>query len=237
MGAGIEPGVAASESLHLQAALLQIDAVDVGDLQFAARRGLEAGGDVEHLLVVEIQSGDGMAALRSGRFFFQAHGASLRIELDHAVALGVVHVIGEHGGAALPGVGLLHLMLEVVAPEQVVAQHQAARRVADEVAADDEGLGQPVGAGLHRVVQVESPLAAVTQQLGESRRVLRGGNDEDVAHAGKHQRRQRVVDHRLVVHRQQLLADRLRDRVEPRAGTAGEDEAFALHGGGELRAH
>jgi hypothetical protein len=48
--------------------------------------------------------------------------------------------------------------------------------------------------------------AAVAQQHFEARRVLRRGNDQHVADAGQHQRAQRVVDHRLVVHRQQLLA-------------------------------
>ena len=40
--------------------------------------------------------------------------------------------------------------------------------------------------------------------------------------------RQRVIDHRLVVDRQQLLADDARERIEPRAGAAGEDDP--LHG-------
>ena len=43
---------------------------------------------------------------------------------------------------------------------------------------------------------------------------------------GQHQRRQRVVDHRLVVDREQLLADRAGQRVQARAGAAGEDDAF-----------
>ena len=117
---------------------------------------------------------------------------------------------------------------EVVAVEDVVAQHQRARRIADELVADDEGLRQAIGAGLHRVLQVDAPLAAVAQQLLEARRVLRRADDQDVAHAAEHQRAQRVVDHRLVVHRQQLLADGQRGRVQPGAGAAGEDDAFAL---------
>jgi hypothetical protein len=47
-----------------------------------------------------------------------------------------------------------------------------------------------------------------------------------VADARQHQGAQRVVDHRLVVDRQQLLADALRDRIQPGAGAAGEDDAF-----------
>ena len=39
--AGVEPGEAAAEPLDLQLAALQIEPVEVGDLQFAARRGLQ----------------------------------------------------------------------------------------------------------------------------------------------------------------------------------------------------
>ena len=41
-------------------------------------------------------------------------------------------------------------------------------------------------------------------------------------------RRERVVDHRLVVDRQQLLADGPGDRVEPRARAAGQDDPLRI---------
>ena len=49
---------------------------------------------------------------------------------------------------------------------------------------------------------------------------------EDVADAGEHQHRQRVVHHRLVVHRQQLLGDALRDGMQARAAAAGQNDAL-----------
>ena len=232
VGAGVEPGVAAPQRLHLQPALLEVDAIDVGDLQLAARRRLECGGDVDHVVVVEVQPGDREVALRLARLLLDADRASRRVELDHAVALGVEHVVGEHRRARAVRVGGAQLRLQIVAPEQVVAQHQAARARADEIAADAKRLRQSVGRRLHRVLQVQAPLAAVAQQLGEARRVLRRRDDQHVAHAGQHQRGQRVIDHRLVVHRQQLLAHRLRHRVKPRARSSSEDQALArrVHG-------
>ncbi len=44
--AGVEPGEAAAQHLHVELAALQIDAVDVGDLQLAARRRRDVGGEV-----------------------------------------------------------------------------------------------------------------------------------------------------------------------------------------------
>ena len=46
---------------------------------------------------------------------------------------------------------------------------------------------------------------AIAQQGLESRQILRGGNDQDVADARQHERGRRVVNHRLVINRQQLL--------------------------------
>ena len=40
---------------------------------------------------------------------------------------------------------------------------------------------------------------------------------------------EKVVHHRLVVHRHELLADGDRQRVEPGAGSAGQDDAFSFH--------
>ncbi len=99
---------------------------------------------------------------------------------------------------------------------------------ADEVAADDEGLGQALGARLDGVAERMPELRAVAEQPLERRRVVGRGDDQDVADARQHQRRQRVVDHRLVVDRQQLLGDDAGERVEARPGAAGEDDA--LHG-------
>ena len=55
----------------------------------------------------------------------------------------------------------------------------------------------------------------------------RGVDDQqELADARQHQRRQRVVDHRLVVNRQQLLADGHGHRVQACARAPGEDDAF-----------
>ena len=55
--------------------------------------------------------------------------------------------------------------------------------------------------------------------------VVRGGDHQDVPDPGQHQRGQRVVDHRLVVDRHELLADAEGDRVQPGAGAAGQDDS------------
>jgi len=112
--------------------------------------------------------------------------------------------------------------------KDVIAQHQSAGGGADELFSNQESLGQAVRAGLNGVVQIYAPLAAVAQQLLKARRVLRRADDQHVADARQHQSAQRVVNHRLVINGQQLLADRQRGRVQPGAGAARQDDAFAL---------
>ena len=228
MRAGIEPGVAAAHDLDVELLAFEVDTVHVSDFQFPPRRGLEIAGNVEHLVVVEIEAGDGIVRLGGRRLFFEADGLARLVEFDHPITLGIVHVVGEDRGAA----GLLSCRRQVVgkfvAVEDVVAENQGAVTTADEVTADDEGLGQAVRTRLDGVLQVQAPLAAIAEQLLEARRVLRRRDDQDVPDAGQHQRGQRVVDHRFVVDRQQLLGHGQGDRIQAGTGPTGEDDAFAL---------
>jgi hypothetical protein len=105
-----------------------------------------------------------------------------------------------------------------VTKEYVVAKHESASILADEVAAEDEGLRQPIGARLHHVAQRYAPLAAIAEQPLEAVAILRRGDYQDVAYARHHQRAERIVDHRLVEDRQELLGDGLRHGIEARAG-------------------
>src|SRR3989441_912068 len=50
------------------------------------------------------------------------------------------------------------------------------------------------------------------------------GNDQDVTDPGEHERRERVVDHRLVVDRDELFAHREGQRKEAGAGASGKDD-------------
>ena len=227
-GAGVQPRVPAAQGDHGQRPLLQVHLVERGDLQLPAGGRLNLvglGGDVAR---VEVQAGDGVGALGLGGLLLDGDGPPLRIELDDAEALGVVHVVAEHRCAARLRVldGLLQVSAEAVAIEDVVAEHECARLAVDELLADGEGLGQAVGARLLGVGEVDAVARAVPEQALEVGQVGRGGDDQDVTDARQHEGGQRVVDHGLVVDRQQLLGGHERERVQAGAGPAGEDDAF-----------
>ena len=227
-GAGVQPRVASAEGDHGQRPLLQVHPVEVGDLQLAAGGGLDPVRLGCHVARVEVQAGDGVGALGLGGLLLDGDGPPLAIELHDAEALGVVDVVAEDRGAARLCVlhGARKVARQAVAVEDVVAEHQGARLAGDELLADGEGLRQAVRARLLSVGQVHAVARAVPEQALEVGEVRRGGDDQDVPDARQHEGGQRVVDHGLVVDRQQLLGGHERERVQARAGPAGEDDAF-----------
>lgn len=227
-GAGVQPRVAAAEGHDGQRPLLQVHLVERGDLQLAARGRPHLVGLGGHVTRVEVQAGDGVGALGLGGLLLNGDGAALRIEFHDAEALGVVHVVAEDRGAARLGVldGARQVARQAVAVEDVVPQHERARLAVDELLADGEGLRQAVRRGLLSVGQVHAVARAVPEQALEVGQVGRRGDDQDVPDARQHEGGQRVVDHGLVVDRQQLLGGHERERVQARAGPAGEDDAF-----------
>ena len=115
---------------------------------------------------------------------------------------------------------------KAVGVEDVVAQGQGHRVVADEATADEERLRQSVGARLHRVVDGQPEASAVAQQALERGLISGRRDDEDLTDPRQHQGGERVVHHRLVVDRHELLTDGQGKRIESSSGAAGEDDAL-----------
>ncbi|MNF86875.1 hypothetical protein D3C84_693250 [compost metagenome] len=226
MGTGVQPGEAAAEQFDIEVAALQVHLVDAGDFQLAPSGRPHLPGDLHHAVVVEVQAGDGELGLGLERLFLDGDRMLLVIELDHTKALRVLHLIAEHGGAFLAPGGLEQHEPEALTVENVVAEHQAHRVGADELFANEEGLRQAVGARLHGIAQIDAERAAIPEQALETRDIVWRADQQDVANSRQHQCRQRVIDHRLVVDRQQLLGNAPGDRVQPGPGTAGQDNAF-----------
>ena len=93
-------------------------------------------------------------------------------------------------------------MAEAVAVEQIVAEHHGNAVVADEVLADYKRLGESLGLGLDGVGELQTELASVAEQTLELGRIVYGGDYEYFAYAREHERRQRIVYHRLVIYGQ-----------------------------------
>ena len=121
--------------------------------------------------------------------------------------------MGKHHGTMGEVMSAAQALAEGLAKEDVVAQNQAGRLAGDELLAQNEGLGNATGLRLFKIGQANAEAAAVTQQALILRQVVWRRDDGNLADACKHQHRQRIVNHRLVIDWQQLLADRQRRRI------------------------
>ena len=205
VGACVKPGVAAAHGLDVELVAREVGLVDVGDLELTARRRLDLLRDSDDVLVVEVKTRHGKVGLRRGWLFLEAHGLAPLVELDDAVALRIADVVGEDRRAVRLCGRALHHHGEVGAVEDVVAQDERTALAREELLPDQERLCESLRLRLHGVRDRDAPLRAVAKQPPEVRIVLRRRDHEDVPDAREHQRRQRVVDHRLVVDRHQLL--------------------------------
>ncbi len=89
------------------------------------------------------------------RLLLDAQHPAGGIELHDAIALRIAHRIGEHGGSGSGAIAGLQLGHQVVAVEEVVAQHQGRGPFRQEIRTDQEGLGQTIRTGLDGLAQAD----------------------------------------------------------------------------------
>jgi hypothetical protein len=99
-----------------------------------------------------------------------------------------------------------------VSEKDMVSEHE---RDAVTGTADQECLSNPRRLWMRRVRKARPPCATVTEQPLELRSGVGRCDDGNIPNAGEHESRNRIVDHRLVLHGRQLLADRIVNWIEP----------------------
>ncbi len=214
------------KTFDVQLAAPKVFEDDVDDFELAASRRREAGSDIQHLVVAEVEAGDRPRGPGSRRLFFHAQHPAAIVELDHAVPLGVLDQVAEHRRTHRALRRVAQAVGKVRAIENVVAERKRNAIGSHEIASDDERLRKTFGVGLRGVFDRQSELGAVTEQPSKAVLLVRRGDDQDLADTRQHQRRDRVVDHRLVENRQQLFTDAASQRMEPRSCSSCQHYAF-----------
>lgn len=190
--ARVQPREAALKRLHLQLAALQERLVDARDLKLPARRGPDTLGHIHDLVRVEVQAHDRVVRFRVFRFLLDRQAVACRIELRHAVTLGIVDPVAEDRGLAiLLGCAdcLAKKTREARAVEDIVPQNQTHGVIADEIRADQESLGKTVRGRLLGIRDTNPVVGAVAQQTTETAQILWRRDQEDVADASQQQGR------------------------------------------------
>ena len=132
-------------------------------------------------------------------------------------------MVGEDVGALLAG-EFLEVSSQPRSVEEVVAQDQGSLVTREESLRNEESLRQTLWSCLNCILHIHAPGPSITQESLEGARILRGGDDQDIAKPRSHQSAQGIVDHRLVVDREQLLTNPFGHWPQPAAGPTSEDD-------------
>src|SRR5450759_1842351 len=138
MRAGIQRSITASQDLYLELARLEISAVHVGNLQFAARGRFHFTRNVGGFIVEKIQTRHRIVRLRLVRLFLNRYGFLSLIKFNHAIALRIVDAISEDGRAVCSVAGVGQQRRKSVTVKYIIAENQGDIVRADEWRADDE---------------------------------------------------------------------------------------------------
>ena len=169
------------------------------------------GGSLfRHGSVIEIQSGNGIIAFRNGRFLFQGNDFARLVKFHHTVSAGIFHVITEYASSFLHTGSTAEHGGKSLAVEHIIAQNQTSRFTVQEIGSQYESLCQTVGLLLHLIREGHSQFFTCSQQIAEHRQVTWSRDNQYFAYSRQHQCRQRIINHRLVVHRHDLFRNRLR---------------------------
>ena len=156
-----------------------------------------------HLVVVEVQAGDRVRRLRLRRLLLEADArARARRTRRRRSAPGRAPDSRRPSRRVSRAAALPQVVGEMRAVEDVVAEHQRHAIAADELAADDERLREALRARLQRRTR-SAVRCRIRRRAAAGSPPARAGvvMTRIVADAREHQRRQRVVHHRLVVDR------------------------------------
>src|SRR5690349_7383919 len=129
-------------------------------------------------MIIEIKARNGIVRLWFARLFFEAHHVPAIVEFDDAVTLGVFDVICEYRRSVRAGHRVPKQALKIVSVEDVVPKHESRRRAGQKRFTYQKSLREPARHRLHRVGEVDAPLAAVAEELLKARRILRRRDDE-----------------------------------------------------------
>jgi hypothetical protein len=197
-----------------QVAPPDVDIVDVGDFELAAIAGRERLGDVEHVAVVHVDTDHRKAAGRVGRLLDDLHNSSI-LEPRNPETLRLINLFEQD----LRPRGLVAELVRGRADAKlndVVAQDDADLAAVGEVLGQQQRLGDATFTLLVGVLEVaDAEDLAVAQQLQEVAGVLAAGDHEDLVDSRVEQGLDRVVDHRPVVDRQQVLVRYAGQGVQP----------------------
>ena len=198
----------------------------IGDLELTPSGGREVGDDIERIRSQEIDANRDEITLRHGGLLFKPEDCAVRPEFGDTETLGIGDPV-EHGSGTPRAFFERRRDVGQSRPaENVVPENDAEGVVTDEVPGEADRVGDAESPALIPVRQIEAEVGPISQQLHDVTDTLAADDDHDLPNAHSRERLERVVDHRPVVDRQEVLVRDDREREQSGGGAASEDEAF-----------
>src|SRR5690554_1508640 len=225
----IEPGDAPAEALKVELVSFEIEPVKIGDLELPARRGFKRRGKLARALIVKIEAGDGVVTAGLRGLLFEADDAALGAELGDAIGARLAHIIAKDAGASAPRARAFEQRAQRIAIKDIIAEDERRGVSIKKTLADKERLSKTIWMSLLRIFKANSPLLAAPEEAPKELLLMRRRDEQDIADARLEERRERIIDHRLIVDRQELFAHGTGKRMEARPSAACEDDAAPAH--------
>src|SRR5947207_4977499 len=160
------------------------------------------------------------------RLFFESERFSCGVELYHPVTFRIMYGIGEDSCATCFFGGMANILGKIMAVKNIVTKHQRAATRSNKSLSHQKCLCDPPWLALYRIIEIQPETRAVSQQLFESRSVLRSRNHQDVPNSSQHKGRKGVIDQRLVIDRQQALAHSVGGWIQSGSRPSRKDNSF-----------
>ena len=154
---------------------------DVGDLELAATGRREVIDDVERVGPQEVHADRDEVALRLFRLLLETDHVAVAVQLGDAEPLRVGHAVEQAAGAPRTRLELAGDIGELGPAQDVVAEDDAERLVADEVAGEADGVRDAERAALVAVREVEAEVVTVGQELHDVADALAADDHHHVA--------------------------------------------------------
>ena len=208
-GIGVKPDTLAVEHLNLQFAFLEEPLVDIGNLIATSFGRHNLFGNIHHLVGEDIEASDGIIvvrihiALNAQRFAVFIH--------HHTTVLVIIRLVFNKDGSITTladcTYGLLDLLAEIRSVNDGIACYQAHTILANEISGNVDCVCYSIGFVLDCVCDLAPELLAIAYRFTEERLLLLYGDDKQFRNTCFDKNVYRIIDHRLVINRYQLLGD------------------------------
>ena len=155
------------------------------------------------------------------RLFLNRNCAAILVKLYHAERPRIFNPVAEYRCTVLLLCALTEHFTQRIAVENVIAQHKAYRVVSHELAADEQCVRDTTSNRLLCIADLNAELTSIAEQRAECVCFVRRNDHHDIGNARLHKNCKRVINHGLVVNREQRLAHRFCHRVKARAFAGG----------------